>query len=239
MTTNILSSSQATALLDILSHHETYKELQDLRFPQALSHAGAPWKLHDGVGPSGINQLPLLQSLFKRGITTLPGLRDVSNDFWQARCQVLIDELARADLSESYEVGYIGIRKTLATAAAAMLEAPGRGLLAGFSKQELKHPDGKYDKSKPEHLLAAWEDFQQKLVYGNGIEEIFAQASNSDKLEDHSCLIQAAHEASLVSSLRSSLTVLVYIGHYSFIYALHSDHVVRRLHIIVYDEDSE
>lgn len=190
MATDGLSSRQASALLNILTHNEIYKEIRELRFSGALGHTGAPWKSDS----SAINQLPLLQSLFEKCVTTLPGLRDISLNFWQAKCQVLVDDLAKSSLSESYEVGYIGIRKTFATAAAALLEAPSRGFFAGCSKQKLRHNVGNYDKNNCEDVLAAWDDFQQAVVYGDLIEEIFAQASQSDRLEDQSTLVQTTHE---------------------------------------------
>ena len=159
MTTTQLSPSQAQALLAILSHHEAYQEIRDLRFPGALSRSGSPFKTNGEP-----NEMPLLHGLFSSFFVPLPGLRGVTPDFYQAKCQEIIEEFAKADLSESYEAGYIGIRKTLATAAAALIEAPARGYYGGFPKKELSRIDPVYDTSNPEDVVGAFQDFLQKVV---------------------------------------------------------------------------
>ncbi|KAH9211500.1 PX-associated-domain-containing protein [Leptodontidium sp. 2 PMI_412] len=193
MTTEHMSPEQARALLDILSHHEAYQELRDLRLPGALSRSGTPFKT-DGEP----NEMPLLHALFSSFLVPLPGLRDVTPDFYQAKCQEIIEEFAKADLSESYEAGYIGIRKTLATATAALLEAPARGYYGGFPKKDLSRTDSAYDTSKPEDVVAAFQDFLQRVVYGTILDEMFVKAAETDKLEEHDLLVQAAHEYILV-----------------------------------------
>ncbi|KAK2624075.1 hypothetical protein QTJ16_006709 [Diplocarpon rosae] len=193
MNTEQLSPTRAKALLDILTHHEAYQELRDLRNPGALASSGPPFKT-DGE----INEMPLMHALFSGFVVPLPGLRDVSTDFYQAKCQEIIDEFARADLSESFEAGYIGIRKTLATAAAALVEAPARGYFGGFPRQELSRTDPVYDTSKPEDVVAAFQDFLQRLVYDTLLDEIFVRSGETDKLEEHDLLVQAAHEYILV-----------------------------------------
>jgi hypothetical protein len=204
MATEELTPERAHALFDILSHHEAYQELRDLRIPGAIAHSGAPFKTSGEV-----NQWPLLFSLFSKFVVPLPGLRDVSTDFYQAKCQEIVEEFARADLSESYEAGYIGIRKTLATAAAALAEGPSRGYFGGFPKKELNRDDGKYDTTKPEDIVTAFDDFLQRLVYDDLIDEIFAKAAETEKLEEHDPLVQAAHEYILV--------ILASFLHYIFV----------------------
>jgi len=193
MTTTQLSPSQAQALLAILSHHEAYQEIRDLRFPGALSRSGSPFKTNGEP-----NEMPLLHGLFSSFFVPLPGLRGVTPDFYQAKCQEIIEEFAKADLSESYEAGYIGIRKTLATAAAALIEAPARGYYGGFPKKELSRIDPVYDTSNPEDVVGAFQDFLQKVVYGTLLDEMFVTAAESDNLEDHDLMVQAAHEYILV-----------------------------------------
>ncbi|KAK6581716.1 hypothetical protein PZA11_005413 [Diplocarpon coronariae] len=193
MTSEQLSPTRIKALLDILSHHEAYQELRDLRTPGALASSGPPFKT-DGEA----NEMPLMHALFSGFVVPLPGLRDVSTDFYQAKCQEIIDDFARADLSESYEAGYIGIRKTLATAAAALVAAPARGYYGGFPRQELSRTESVYDTSKPEDVVAAFQDFLQRLVYDSLLDEVFAKSGATEKLEEHDLLVQAAHEYMLV-----------------------------------------
>ncbi|CZT08897.1 uncharacterized protein RAG0_13829 [Rhynchosporium agropyri] len=193
MTTDYMSPEQAQALLDILSHHEAYQELRDLRLPGALSRSGTPFQT-DGEP----NEMPLLHALFTSFFVPLPGLRDVSTEFYQAKCQEIMEAFAKADLSESYEAGYIGIRKTLATATAALIEAPARGYYGGFSKKDLSRTEPHYDTSNPEDVVAAFQDFLQKLVYGTLLDEMFVKAAETDNLKEHDVLVQAAHEYILV-----------------------------------------
>lgn len=193
MTSESLSPAQAHALLDILTHHEAYQEIRDLRKPGTLAHSGPPFKT-----VSNENRMPLLHALFSQFMVPLPGLRDVSPDFYQAKCQQIIEEFAQADLSESYEAGYIGIRRTLATAGAALIEAPARGYYGGFAKKPPNRSDGNYDASKAEDVVAAFQDFLQGIAYGNLIEELIDQIAKSDKLEDQPPMVQAAHEYILI-----------------------------------------
>lgn len=187
-TKDILSPEQARSLFDLLSHHEVYKELQDFRYPDLLSRCGHPFQ--SSTDDTENHPCPLLYALFTKFVLTLPGIRDVSLDFWQTRCQGLVDDLAKANLSESYEKGNIGIRKTLATAAAALVEAPSRGCFGGLSRSVGKDEDS--------DIIVAWNEFLQELVYGDLIDEMFSQAAKTDKIEDHSMLVQRAHEYILI-----------------------------------------
>ena len=195
MASETLSSEQVRAVFDILSHQEAFNEIRELRFPGALSRSGYPFKTA-GDG----NESPLLYSLFTKFVLPLPGIRDVSVDFWQTRAQGLVDDLAKADLSEAYEKGNIGIRKTLATAAAAVAEGPARGCLGGLPrKSRSERANDSYDASNPNDVAVAWDQCTQQLVYGDLIDELFAKAAETDKLEDHSTLVQAAHEHILIT----------------------------------------
>lgn len=204
MASKNLSPDQAYALLDILSHHEAYQELRDLRIPGAVAHSGPPFRT---TGDK--NELPLLHAMLSKLILPLPGLRDVSTDFYQAKCQEILEDFATADLSESYEAGYIGVRKTLATAAAAIIEAPARGLYGGYSKGSLSRENGIYDVENRGDVEAAFNDFLQGIVYGDLIDEMFSRAAETENLKEHDPMVQGAHEFMLV--------VLASFLHYIFI----------------------
>lgn len=124
-----LTPSQSHALFDILTHRETYTEIEDFKQPGAISQYGPPFQ--DDIAKS---QSPILQTLLSKFALKLPGLRDVSPEFWKVRVESLIKELAQVELSESYDKGVLGIRKTLATAIAALIEYPARGCLEGIEK---------------------------------------------------------------------------------------------------------
>ncbi|EMD00634.1 hypothetical protein BAUCODRAFT_40370, partial [Baudoinia panamericana UAMH 10762] len=187
-----LTDEQTHALFDILTHHETYQEIQDFKYPGAVRHYGPPFQ--DDIGTS---DSPILQSLLSKFILKLPGLRDVSPDFWKTRVSDLIDELAQAELSESYDKGLLGVRKTLATAISALIEYPARGCLAGVSKSEGAKKD--YNKDDPDDVIRAWHDALQEVVYGDLTDTLFAKAAETDDLTKHPTLVQAMHEFVIVN----------------------------------------
>ena len=122
----------------------------------------------------------------------------------------IIDDLATAELSESYDKGGMGIRKTLTTAISAFIEYIGRGTFGGFASESFTRPEKKYDASKADDVEAAWHDFLQNVVYGSQLDEVFQKASETDKLEDHSELLQGTHEyivINLASILHYTLVV--------------------------------
>ena len=187
-----LSPAQSAALLDILTHNETYAEIEDFKAPGTIKHYGPPFQ--DSVS---LSATPVLQTLVSKFILTLPGLRDVSQDFWRVRVEDLIEELSEAELSESYDKGVLGIRKTLATAISALVEYPARGCLFGLAKREeglQKAESGQYNVSKPDDVLRSWQDCLQALVYGDLVDELFEKAAETDDLKKHGALVQGMHE---------------------------------------------
>lgn len=189
-----LSPVQAHALFDILTHHEAYTEIRNLKDPQAIATFGAPLQAETPSDSSS----PLIQILLQKFIlTVLPGLRDVPSDFWTTNIKGLATALDDANLSESYDKGSIGIRKTLATAIASIVEYVARGVLGGYAKN-LDGQERDYDPNKPDDVIAAWDRFLQGIIYENGLDKMFAKAKETDRLEDHESLIQAAHEYVIV-----------------------------------------
>jgi hypothetical protein len=108
----------------------------------------------------------------------------------------LIEELQLANLSESYDKGSVGTRKTLATAVSALIEYPVRGTTGGIPKSE--NSSNKYDLANAEDLTKSFHDFLDGVVYGKLAEELVAQIAASDRLSDHTPVIQALHEYILV-----------------------------------------
>ena len=184
-----ISSAQAQALFDILTHYEAYQEIKDLRLLNTITNFGDP--LEDNGGePSS----PLIQILMKRFLLVLPGIRDVSIDFWQIKIKEILSAFARANLSESYDKGSIGIRKTLSTACAAMVEFCARGTLGGCPRSDTTMGEPKYSLTNFDDVSRAWDDFLQHVVYGDLLERMFTKAASTDQLTDHESLVQATHE---------------------------------------------
>lgn len=187
-----LSDDERKALFDILTHHETYQEIEDFKYPGAIHNYGPPFQ--DGVKSP---QSPVLQALVSKFLLNLPGLKDVSPQFWKDRVEKLVQELAEAELSESYDKGVLGIRKTLATAISALIEYPARGALGGFPKREIDK-SRKYDSSKPEDVLQAWRDCVQEIVYGSLLDELFVKVAETEDLGQHEPVVQGMHEFIIV-----------------------------------------
>jgi hypothetical protein len=184
-----LTPQQEHALFDILTHHETYHEIEDFKIPGAIKAYGPPFQ--DSINKS---DSPILQTLLSRFILKLPGLRDVSSDFWKTRIADLIDELAQAELSESYDKGLLGVRKTIATAISALIEYPARGTLGSVPEKQDRPRDKDYDIKNPDDVMRSWHDALQEMVYGDLIDTLFAKAAETDDLSKHPSLVQAMHE---------------------------------------------
>jgi len=190
MADTTLTPAQSAALFDVLTHFETYREVEDFKQPGAIHKYGPPFQDDKAKSNS-----PVLQTLISKFILPLPGLRDVSADFWKVRVADVIDELSQADLSESFDKGILGIRKTLATAISALIEYPARGCLAGLPEVKDEKPElRKYDVKSPDDVLQAWQDCLQALVYGDLIDELFSKAAETDDLSKHDTLVQGMHE---------------------------------------------
>lgn len=194
MSSPALTPPQAHALFDILTHHETYAEIVQFKDGPTIHAYGPPFKLAPGAKPES----PILQMLLSKFALPLPGLRDVNREFWTERIQLLVQKLGEANLSESYDKGAVGSRKTLATAASVLIEYPARGVLGGFPRDTKDTKERQYDMSKAEDVMQGWDDFVQELVYGDLIDELFDIAAQTDKLEEHPPMVQAAHEYLLV-----------------------------------------
>jgi hypothetical protein len=192
MTSPPLTPAQTHALFDILIHHQLYAEIEAFKYPQAISTYGYPFRKEDGVQTTS----PLLQNMLNKLALRLPGLDNVGLGFWQDKVKVLVEKLGEAELSESYDKGAIGARKAMATAISSILEYVARGMLGGWpggQKKDTKQ-QREYDTTKADDILAAWDDTLREVVYGDLLDEAFKKTAETGKLEDHSSMVQGAHE---------------------------------------------
>lgn len=187
-TSRTLTSQQLHALFDILAHYETYDEVQLFRYPDTIAGYGYPFALQhdpdDTPSYAPRSTAPLLAGLLRSVVLPLPGVRDLPSEFWHIRFQGVLSKLSEANLSESYDKGVLGVRKTLATAASAIHESVSRGILGGIPRRSKRDLSGEYDRSKASELLRAWEDVIHELTYGTLIDDLFEAATASSNLED-------------------------------------------------------
>ncbi|VBB79803.1 Putative protein of unknown function [Podospora comata] len=198
ITPQTLTSTQLHALLDILTHHETYAEVESFKHPATISGYGYPFaqrtKNDSTSAPTYAtdSSSPLLAGVLRTIVLSFPGIRDLPPEFWHQKFQGILEKLAEANLSESYDKGSLGARKTLATAASSIHEVVSRGILGGLEQGEKRNLKGNYDRSQAEDLERAWEDAVHELLYGNLIDELFRCAAEQKSLEEHSSGVQAA-----------------------------------------------
>ncbi|KAL8699143.1 MAG: hypothetical protein Q9201_006171 [Fulgogasparrea decipioides] len=188
-----LSSKEAHALFDILTSHVTLTEIEDLKYPKTIATFGPPLQ----SSATSKTSSPLLRILLQSFVLNIPGLRNVTSHFWTDSINKLTTALDDANLSESYDKGSVGIRRTLSTALASIVESVSRGRLGGYPKQSVKQ-DGQYDQTNPDDVVKAWDDFLQRIIYGDLLDKMFLKAAETDQLSDHEPVVQAAHQYALI-----------------------------------------
>jgi hypothetical protein len=244
-----LTPAQVHALFDILTHHETYAEIEGFKSADAVEKYGYPFssvtrtpsmstsKSVSAVNtPSGTprsrtpvpptaeeedadsdlarpSESPILQTLLTRIVLSLPGVNNLPRHFWSVQVQGILSRLGDADLSESYDKGALGLRKTLASGAGSIIEMLGRGALGGVPKKEgaiEKATDQKavYDLKKGEDLERAWDEMVQGWVYGDLVDECCTFASKSEDLESFSPAAKAAAEYAIIQYVSTPIPLL-------------------------------
>ena len=188
-----ISSERARALFDILTSHLTLTEIESLKLSETIATFGPP--LQPTMKHKSSSSL--LQILLQSFILDLPGLRNVTPHFWTDSICKLAIALDNSNLSESYDKGSVGIRRTLSTATASIVESVARGRLGGYPRQTLRE-GARYDQANPDDVIRAWDDFLQRIIYGDLLDSMFVKAAQTDKLSDHEPVVQAAHQYALI-----------------------------------------
>lgn len=195
----LLTPAQLHALFDMLTHHQTYAEVEIFKHPNTITNYGYPFALNPTSDSpderyASESSAPLLSSFMRSVVLPLPGVKDLPPDFWSAKFQGILVKLAEAELSESYEKGAVGTRKTLATVSSVVHECVSRGCLGGCPIGSRRDLNSGYDTTKAEDLTRAWEDGLHELVYGDLIDELFDCIIENDTLECHSPAVRAASD---------------------------------------------
>ncbi|KAK7919911.1 hypothetical protein PG985_007933, partial [Apiospora marii] len=182
-----LSGPQLQALFDILTHHETYREVESFKTPTAIARYGYPFSAStEGGGPASAT--PLLQLLLTRLVLPMPGMAGFPPDFFNVKFRAVMQRLGEADLSESYDKAALGTRKTLATAASAFHEAVTRGMLGGvpLPDADAAAPPGRRwdpDHTSAAELEASLDFCLRDAVYGDLLERLFHFARQSQDFD--------------------------------------------------------
>ncbi len=207
MASPALTSRQLHALFEILTHAQTYDEVETFKFPGACSDFGHPFVK---PGPDGRphhaprSATPILHSLLAKFVLSLPPAHDIPPEFWSVRLQGLLTKFAEAELSESYDMGALGARKTLATASAAVIATASRGCLGGCPGGPVEDlGDVRYNTENARHLFRAWNHVTRGLVYGDLVGELFDRFTETEAFEDHSSAVNATVELIIVQYVPS------------------------------------
>lgn len=191
-----LTAPQLHALFDILTHYGTYSEVECFKDPNTIFTYGYPFasSIKDGSEPviKKESSVPLMAAVLRAIVLPVPGVRDLPDGFWPLKFQGILTKFGEANLSESYDKGSLGSRKTLATAASVIHESVTRGIIGGLAKGLTRDLNGHYDRAKAQDLVRAWEDVLHELVYGNLVEALFDRIAEKPDVEGHSLAVQAA-----------------------------------------------
>ncbi|EHK17590.1 uncharacterized protein TRIVIDRAFT_43331 [Trichoderma virens Gv29-8] len=203
-TTRALTGEQTRALFDILTHRETYAEIEGFKAPDAVTGYGFPFtrtmpKLTADDEAVTESTSPLLQFMLTKLVLPLPGVRDLPAEFWNVRMQGLLARFAEAELSESYDKGAMGTRKTLATGASSVLEMVARGILGGVDRAGEDAAGREYDETKAEDLLRAFGHVLEDWAYGNLMEQVSEHVTATEDVESLSPAVKAALNYAIIN----------------------------------------
>jgi len=189
-----LTQDQLYALIDLLVHEAIYQEIESFKDSQTIAEYGPPFQ------DISHSSAPILQGLLTEFGLTAPGANDIDPLFWTVRIKALISQFADANLSEAYDKGNLGIRKTSTTAGSSFLEYPVRALLGTFPKDEECFKREKYDLNDADDLEQAFKDFFQRLVHGNQLEKTYENSSTIEEFDQLDELDRATHRYILIQS---------------------------------------
>lgn len=189
-----LTPVQLEALFDILTHTEAFNEIRDMRYEQNIGNFGPPFTpLQNGAQPA----FPLLQLIVSKFIES--GL--YTEQGWADMCTML-QRLCAANLSDSYDKGFLGLRKNAAAGLSAGVETIARAVLAGIPRDPAVNLETlstkQYDRSSSQQLEQAFLDAAQGILYGDLLDRLFQAAKASPNVDDLPPVAKAALDFLLV-----------------------------------------
>lgn len=162
--------SREDALFHYLCHYEATLEFTSLKLPGRIAAIGAPFVPNSEYPDAGAS--PILEFCARHYALTdaLPGFRSVKDDstFWGGQVQRILESMAAACLSDSYDKGKTSKRKVLGMACSVFLAGISRGIYGGVSKDV---PEGA---TEAEKLVAAWRRFKADFVYADMLDKSLA-----------------------------------------------------------------
>lgn len=171
-----LEAAELEALLEVLTHHATFAEIQDMKYENLVENFGPPLTSFNESKPTAF---PLFQGITEKFVP-----RDALTEEAWTSLAGLWQRLAAINLSDSYDKGIMGLRKSGATAASASVESIVRGALTGAPKRGLSSEKRTYDRKDAQHLEQAWDDAVEEMVYGDLLSRVVESIKTSPNIED-------------------------------------------------------
>lgn len=189
-----LDPVQLNALFEILTHAESFSEVRDARNEADIANFGPPvTPAIRGVAPA----FPVAQLVMSKFV----GQGLFSDAGWADHC-TMIQRLCAANLSDSYDKGFFGLRKNFATGLASGLESVVRGVLAGVPRDPNVNLEQlatkKYDIKDAGQLMQAWDDAVQGFLYGDLADRVFRVIEKTSDMDALPPVATAALEYVLI-----------------------------------------
>lgn len=174
-----LNPVQLNALFEILTHAECFSEVRDARNENDIANFGPPMTAAiRGVPPA----FPVVQFIVSKFV----GKGLFSDAGWADQC-AMVQRLCAANLSDSYDKGFFGLRKNFATGLSSGLESVARGVLAGAPRDPKvdlgQLATKKYDTKDAGQLIQAWDDAVQGFLYGDLADRVFRTLEKTSDLD--------------------------------------------------------
>ena len=173
MGSTALSEEQQHALFHFLCHTEAFVEFTSLKVPGRIAAYGPPFV----PNPRFANEQcsPILEKCTRHFVLTdtLPAFCKVKDDssFWGGKVQKMLENMAEATLSDSYDKGKVSKRKILGMACSVFLANIARGLFGKVAAdQEVPSigTDSKDYKTGAE-LIEAWRKWKIGMIYDSNL----------------------------------------------------------------------
>lgn len=174
-TGQVLSDSQADALLHFLTHAQTFHEFSALKIPGRVASSGPPFVPLPSAPSSP--SLPILNTLFRKLALSLPGFKDADPSLWNRHVQGVLEDMAAHELSDSFDKGTISKRKTVGYGIVVVAECASRGVFAGCPKAAQRKAE--YNPGKVEDVREAWDSLADGFIYGEDMDDLVDWAAKT------------------------------------------------------------
>lgn len=200
----------------------TASEIQALKYPGCVSASGYPFS-PSGAEPSSPTKqaptgtkssLPFINSSVQGFVLSIPGISQAPLSLFRVTLQALMERIAGANLSDSFDRGIISKRKTFGYFMVVMCSHIVRGLLGGYPRyqsigtsrqdQKQKIEEEQYDVKSPVEAQAAFQRLLSTWIYPTDpvdvtVAALVGHAKRTDKLEELPAVYQAAHAHALTT----------------------------------------